>query len=86
MRAETHVGPYAKCQLLILDFNKEFKYVDKLQNIEFHENLFSSSRVVMWEQVDGQTDLAKPIGAFWQLFVLNPPKWKTLYQHCCLMK
>jgi hypothetical protein len=47
----------------------------KLYNISRNENPFSDSRVVIADRrADGQTDMAKLIVAFLQLFVANSSK------------
>jgi hypothetical protein len=45
MRAEMHVGLYAKCPLLLSYINQNWNKPRKILNIEHFENPFSGSRV-----------------------------------------
>jgi hypothetical protein len=70
-----------KVPLFVSDFNQNqnvLKDINKIPNINFHEDLFSHSLVLTCKQ----TDMVKLIGAFMQHFITYEPKngiWHVLY-------
>jgi hypothetical protein len=62
MRVETHLGIvlHEKRPLLLSDFNQNWRDLQillKFLHVKFHENQFSSSRVVPCFQTDGKREI-----------------------------
>lgn len=75
MCADACARLYAKCPLLLSDFNcNVLTNFSKSPNTEFYENPFSASRVATCGQTDGHADVRKPIALFYFNFCCERAK------------